>query len=158
MIRLGRLSGLPVVLGGRMIGRVEQAVLTPDARRLRGLVIRHGLGAARWVAAADVRLIGEVSVIIAARPGKLPQGADFALTTVRDTGGMRLGRVTDVFLDPATMETAALEVSLGLVEALTIGRQMARTFAPMPSPDDPGQVLIPCGAVLEAPPQPALRN
>lgn len=151
MIRLGRLAGLPVVLAGRMIGRVEQAVLTQDARRLRGLVVRHGLGAARWVEASSVRLIGDVSVIIAAKPGKVPDGADFSLTTVRDTGGMRLGRVTDVFLDPATLETAALEISLGLVEALTMGRQIARTFAPLPAPDDPGQVLIPCGAVLETP-------
>ena len=48
MIRLGSLVGLPAALEGRMVGRVEQTVLTGDGRYLRGLVIRHGMGGAKW--------------------------------------------------------------------------------------------------------------
>lgn len=132
-----------------MVGRMEQAVLSGDGKRLRGIVVRHGLGAAKWVDVAQIRLIGQVSVIIGAKPTRLPDGVDFALTTVKDTGGMNLGRVTDVYLDPETLETAAIELSLGLFESLTCGRMIVRSFAHCPVAGDPGQILIPCGAYLE---------
>lgn len=138
-----------MVLAGRMVGRVEQAVLTGDGKRLRGIVVRQGLGAAKWVDVAKIRLIGQVSVIVDAKPTRLPDGVDFTLTTVKDTGGMSLGRVTDVYLAQETLETVAVELSLGLFERLSCGRMIARTFAHCPAPGDPGQILIPCGARLE---------
>ena len=149
MIRLGSVVGLPAALEGRMVGRVEQAVLTPDGHALRGLVLRHGLGGARWVDASAIDVLGEVSVILGRKPQRLPPDADFILTSVKDTGGLNLGRVTDAYVNPATMQVTALEVSLGLVEELTLGRMLARSFVVRPTPEEPGQVLIPCGCTLE---------
>lgn len=149
MIRLGSILGLPAALEGRMVGRVEQAVLTPDGHALRGLVVRHGLGGARWVDAEAIDVLGEVSVILGRKPQRLPADADFALTSVKDTGGLNLGRVTDAYVNPATLQVTALEVSLGLVEEITLGRMLARHFVVRPTPDEPGQVLIPCGCMLE---------
>lgn len=149
MIRLGSLVGLPAALEGRMVGRVEQTVLTPDGHALRGLVVRHGLGGARWVAAAHIAVLGDVSVILDTKPTRLPRDADFTLTSVKDTGGLNLGRVTDAYVHPSTFQVAALEVSLGLVEEISLGRMLARHFVVRPTPDDPGQVLIPCGCALE---------
>ena len=60
MIRLGSLVGFPAVLEGRMVGRVEQTVLTQDGRSLRGLVIRHGMGSAKWAGCERICLLGEV--------------------------------------------------------------------------------------------------
>lgn len=151
MIRLGSMTGLPVVLTGRMMGRVEQAVLTRDGRALRGIVVRHGLGSARWVDNADVRIIGGVSVIVGRKPCKLPGDADFSLSGVNDTGGMHLGYVTDVYLNPVTRRVTALEVSLGPAESWRCGRMLARDYVVKPTPEDPGQVLIPCGCALERP-------
>lgn len=149
MIRLGSIVGLPAALDGRMVGRVEQTVLTHDGHALRGLVVRHGLGGARWVDAAHIAVLGNVSVILACKPGRLPVDADFILTSVKDTAGLNLGRVTDAYVNPATMQITALEVSLGLVEEITLGRMLARHFVVRPTPDEPGQVLIPCGCALE---------
>ena len=129
-----------------MAGRVEQAVLTPDGRRLRGLVLRQGMGGARWAAEEDVLILGEVSVILRTRPGRVPAGADFSLSAVKDSGGMQLGWVTDVFLDPLTRWVTALEIDLGPAETLRTGRLLARRFTVAM-----GEVMIPCGCALERP-------
>lgn len=49
MVRLGSVTGLPVVCGGRILGRVEQSILTPSGKSLRGMVIRKGMGGAKWL-------------------------------------------------------------------------------------------------------------
>ena len=79
MIRLGGVTGLPVVCAGQLTGRVEQTVLTQDGRRLRGLVVRRGFGGARWLPVEDVQVMGQVTVIAARKPGKLPR-ATYAAT------------------------------------------------------------------------------
>jgi hypothetical protein len=88
-------------------------------------------------------------VILKDKPTHLPRDADFTLTGVKDTGGLNLGRVTDAYVNPATLQVTALEITLGLVEELTLGRMVARQFVVHPQPDEPGQVLIPCGCTLE---------
>ena len=147
-IRLNGVLGLPVILRGRMIGRVERAVVTADGRSLRGLAIRRGLGSAKWVEARQIVVLGEVSVVIDDSPARLPHDADFFLRSVKDTGGMTLGWVTDVFLNPATYRVTGLELTLGLIEELLGGRLIARSWTVVPGT---GQVLVPCGCVLEAP-------
>ena len=145
-VRLNGVLGLPVILRGRMVGRVERAVVTADGRSLRGLMIRRGLGGARWVDARQIVVLGEVSVVIGDVPARLPRGADFSLRTVKDTGGMTLGWVTDVLLNPSTHRVTGLELSLGFVEELLGGRLIARSWTVVPGT---GQVLVPCGCVLE---------
>lgn len=149
MIRLGSIVGLPAALNGRMVGRVEQAVLTHDGHALRGMVIRHGLGGARWVSAERIAILGDVSVILTDRPERLPRDASFTLSTVKDVGGLNLGRVTDAYVNRSTLQVEALEVSLGLWEELTLGRMLARQFTVQNPPGEAGQVLIPFGCVLE---------
>ena len=149
MIRLGSVTGLPVVCSGKLQGRVEQAALNPDGRSLRGLVVRRGFGGARWLAAEDILVLGEVSVIALRPPGRMPRDAAFVLGSVRDTAGLDLGRVTDVYLQPDTRRVAALEITLGPLEELRCGRMLARDFEVHPAPGEPGQVLIPTGCTLE---------
>ncbi|MBQ8655385.1 MAG: PRC-barrel domain-containing protein [Clostridia bacterium] len=149
MIRLGSVTGLPVVWEGRTLGRVEQAALSHDGRRLRGLVIRRGFGSARWLGAGDVSVLGQVTVIAAGLPGRVPKDAEFLLESVRDTAGLELGRVTDVYLSPDSLRVTALEISLGPFEELTGGRLLAREFAVAPAAPGRGQVLIPTGCALE---------
>ena len=138
-----------MVCAGKLQGRVEQAVLNPEGRSLRGLVVRRGFGGARWLAAEDILVLGEVSVIALRRPGRIPRDAAFNLGCVRDTAGLDLGRVTDVYLQPDTRRVAALEITLGPMEELRCGRMLARDFAVHPAPGEPGQVLIPTGCALE---------
>ena len=145
-VRLNSVLGLPVILRGRMVGRVERAVVTADGRSLRGLTVRRGLGGAKWVSGDHILVLGEVSVIVDSDPTRLPHDADFDLGTVKDTGGMALGRVTDVFVNPVTYRVTGLELTLGLVEELLGGRLIARSWTVTPGTDE---VLVPCGCVLE---------
>lgn len=142
-VRLGRVVGLPAVCGDRLVGHVERAVLEEDGRQLRGLILRRGLGGARWAAREEIGLLGDVSVILKTRPGRPPRSTDFTLRAVKDESGLTLGRVTDVFVSPDTLAVTALEVSLGLVEELLRGRQLIRRWAIRPGDQDGPQVLIP---------------
>lgn len=147
MIRMSGLIGLPVILAGRLQGHVEQAVLREDGRHLRGLTVRQGFRGARWVDGEDISVLGGVAVIVAKRPGRLPAGTDFALHSVTDSSGLRLGLVTDVWLDPVSLRVEALEITLGLIEALTCGPLICRDFRLLPGPKE-NRVVIPCGAAL----------
>lgn len=144
-VRLCRVLGLPVILGARVLGHVERAVLDEEGHALRGLMIRRGLGSAKWVDRTDVGVLGDVSVILAARPCRPPRGADFALRTVKDESGLTLGLVTDAWISPDTMALTALEVTLGPLEDLRTGRRRVHRWTVQPGDGLVGapQVLIP---------------
>ena len=132
MIRLGSVTGLPVVCAGRMLGRVEQTILTQSGKKLRGMVIRKGMGGAKWLDNAQIIVIGGVSVLVQGKPGRLPRDTDFALGSVKDVSGV-----------------TALDIIPGPLEELRGGRSVVREFVVRPTPQEPGQVLVPCGFILE---------
>ena len=66
---LRSLNGLPVVCAGKRVGRVAQAALSGDLRRMDGLWVDTGLGGARFVPAEAIEVLGDVSVTVDA-PGK----------------------------------------------------------------------------------------
>jgi len=122
------LIGLPVIRGGKTIGLLEQAVLDESGRRLRGIVVREGIGGAKWIDCEDIRTIGGVSILVSGEFRKLPKEAGFRLGHVQDTAGLRLGTVTDALINPDTMEVEALEISNGPVDDLLYGRWQANDF------------------------------
>ena len=142
-IRIGHVMGLPAILAGRLVGRVERVVLEQDGHHLRGLVIRRGLGGARWASRDSVSVLGDVSVILDATPVRPPRDADFALSAVHDESGLTLGRVTDAWLCPETLSVTALEVTLGPAEDLLNGRMKVCQWTVQPGADGSAQVLLP---------------
>lgn len=141
-MRLMRVLGLPAILGERRMGHVERAALDLKGRKLRGMVIRRGLGGARWVGREDVQVLGDVSLVLQRTPGRLPRDLEAAPGRVSDESGLTLGRVTDAWLRPDTMEVTALEVTLGPLEDLRRGRLRVRDWGVQPGPDGEMQVLI----------------
>ena len=137
-----RILGLPAVLGGHLVGHVERAVLDREGRQLRGLVIRRGLGGAKWAARERVGVLGDVSVVLRGAPERPPRDVDGSLPTVKDESGLTLGRVTDVWLSPETMTVTALEVTLGWLEDLQRGRLRVSDWAIQPGDDGEMQVLL----------------
>lgn len=142
-VRLGRVLGLPAVLGERLVGHVERAALDREGRMLHGLVIRRGLGGARWVSREGVKVLGDVSVILSSAPARTPRDSGFTLRTVMDESGLTLGRVTDAWLSPETLAVTALEVTLGPIEDLRTGRLRVSEWGVQPGDDGTMQVLIP---------------
>ena len=141
-VRLGRILGLPAICGERVVGHVERAIPDEEGRHLNGLIIRRGLGGAKWAGRSTITVLGDVSVILGEKPGRVPKGSDAALGAVKDESGLALGRVTDLWISPETFDITALEITLGLVEDLRSGRRTVRQWTVHPG-EEGMQVLIP---------------
>ena len=87
-------------------------------------------------------MLGDVSVILNSRPGRVPKGREAALAAVKDEGGLTLGRVTDWWISRDSLDITALEITLGLMEDLTSGRRTVRQWTVKPG-EDGMTVLIP---------------
>lgn len=141
-VRLGRILGLPAVCGERVMGHVERAIPDETGQHVRGFIIRRGLGGAKWADQSAVAVLGDVSVILNSRPGRVPKGREAALAAVKDEGGLTLGRVTDWWISRDSLDITALEITLGLMEDLTSGRRTVRQWTVKPG-EDGMTVLIP---------------
>ena len=118
---LNRIAGMPVVWQDRQIGCVERAIADASARRLRGLVIRKGIGLARWLPSGSVRLVGRACVLAGAKPEPLPDGLTDSALQAYLTTGERAGLVSDALFSGLTLRLVALEVTPGPIYAL-LGR------------------------------------
>ena len=141
-VRLGRILGLPAVCGERVVGHVERAVPDESGQRVTGFIIRRGLGSAKWADRSAVTVLGDVSVILKEKPGRVPRGSGIALTSVKDESGLTLGRVTDWWIRREGLDITALEVTLGPLEDLRSGRRTVRQWAVQPG-EEGATVLIP---------------
>jgi uncharacterized protein YrrD len=134
------LIGLPVIRGGKTVGLLEQAVLEESGKKLRGIIIREGLGGARWVDRENIQTIGGVSVLVSGDLKKPPREANFRLGRVQDTSGLRLGTVTDALINSETLEVEALEISNGPLDDLLHGRWLASDFV-LRKPEGSGKMI-----------------
>ncbi len=129
MTSLRRMIGMPVVLEGQTLGYVERGVLTPSARKLQGLVMRRGLGSARWIPRKLILVIGNACVVVCAEGLKMPKTAEPHLSKVYLTSGECAGLVTDAVVNGETLQVAALEVSQGPLYHLMGQRAYAMDYS-----------------------------
>lgn len=113
LIGLNRMIGMPVIWQDRQLGCVERAVPDMDARRLDGLVVRKGIGWARWIRGDDVLLVGKSCVLLKRQPERRAPKATSEMRRVFLTTGECAGEVTDAILHSSSLLLAALEVSQG---------------------------------------------
>ena len=132
------LIDLPVIRGGKTVGLLEQAVLEESGKKLRGIIIREGLGGAKWVDRDNIQTVGGVSDLVSGELKRPPKEAGFRLGRVQDTSGLRLGTVTDALINPETLEVEALEISNGPLDDLLHGRWLANDFV-LRKPQDSGK-------------------
>ena len=93
---LNRMVGLPVVWQDRQLGYVERAVPDARARRLSGVVVRKGIGAAKWVSSDGIAVVGSRCVLIRQKPGAVPDSRPGSLGRAFLTTGECVGEVTDM--------------------------------------------------------------
>ncbi len=139
---LNRMVGLPVVWQDRRLGYVERAVPDARARRLSGVVVRKGIGAAKWISGDGIAVVGKSCVLVRQKPGSVPDGRPGRLGRAFLTTGECVGEVTDVIICGDTLRLEALELSPGPVYRL-LGR---RAYAAQYRVDEgtrTGEVVVP---------------
>ena len=118
---LNRLIGMPVVWQDRQVGLVEYAAADAENSCLGGLLMRKGIGGARWSPREDILLAGEHCVMLRARPGRMPEKAFPSFDRAFLFTGECVGDVTDAFIQGETLRILALEISPGPIYRL-LGR------------------------------------
>lgn len=133
------LIGMPVVCGGRRLGRVLRAELAQDLTRLEGIWVGAGLRGARFIPSEQLQLIGSVA-ILADGPGvRRRMGAAAGIRRAIASDGRRLGAVTGAEVDELSFRVAALEVSAGAWDDLFRRRRHVRRYTVNPQS---GEVVI----------------
>lgn len=125
---LNHLVGLPVVFQGEQIGQVERCVADKSSAYLQGLIIRQGLGGAKWVPSHLLETLGRRCVIIRGQPEAMPGRFAGEPKLLYLTNGQLAGEITDVVLADQSLRVVALEVSAGLLQRLTGQRQYATEY------------------------------
>ena len=110
---LNRMVGLPVIWQDRQMGYVERAVPDARVRRLSGVVVRRGIGGAKWVAAEAIALVGSRCVLVRQKPAAMPDDRPESPERAFLTTGECAGEVTDIILRSDTLHLKALELSPG---------------------------------------------
>lgn len=129
LMTLNRIAGMPVVCGGRQIGQVERAVADAENAVLHGLVVRRGIGAAKWLPASGLEWIGEVCVAARKKPCPLPAKLPPCVSHVYLANGNLAGTVADMVLCSHTFRILALEISPGPLYGLAGKTEYARQFS-----------------------------
>ena len=129
MRSLRGMIGIPVVCSGRRVGRVVQADIAEDLRRLDGIWVNAGFRGTRYIPSESLELIGETAIIADTR-GIRRRADDCSLfRRAISTDGRRLGAITGAEFDEMSFCVSALELSAGLWDDLLNGRQRISRFA-----------------------------
>lgn len=64
MKNLRLLVGMPVICGGRKLGRVVQAQVSEELTRMTGLFVDAGIKGTRFIPSSDVSVLGDVAVLV----------------------------------------------------------------------------------------------
>lgn len=136
---LNRLTGLPVVWKDQQMGYVERAVADVRRMRLCGLVVRKGIGSARWSPAESIELAGKRSVVLNSRPVRMTEKEPLPVNMAMLASGGCAGTVCDVYLHGDTMKIAALEIAQNPLMQL-LGRCF---YAADCSVHEDGQAVVP---------------
>ncbi len=141
MTTLNRLTGLPVIWQSQVAGYVDRAVTDRQLRQLDGLIIRRGLGMARWVPASQVEWIGEMSILVRLKPVSVPKNLPEMAGCVYLTDGQLMGEMTDVLIHPVSLRVLALEVCEGPLYRLMGRRRYAVDYQAQEDGDRWGGVV-----------------
>ena len=128
MRRIRSLTGMPVVMHGKKIGRLVQAELTEDLTALSAVWIDAGLRGIRRIPAENLEMIGKKAVTADSDGTRGKCKSAFALHRALSTDGRRLGAITGAQIDELSFAVTALELSGGLWDDLFLGRRCVSSY------------------------------
>jgi len=139
---LRQLEGLPVVWQDRLVGFVERGVPDKNARILEGLILRKGIGSAKWADAVSISVVGKKCILLREKPKHLSGRAAPELRLAYMTTGQRIGPVTDGILSRTSLRLLALEISPGPIHHLQGKSAYAREYCVIGEGLRKGQAMI----------------
>lgn len=146
MRKIRKLIGLPVVYRQKKLGRLAQADLSHDLRRLKGIWVDCGLKGTRYISAEQLSMIGEVAIQADDRGIRKKCGAEFLLRRAVSTDGQRIGAAVGAEIDEMSFLITALEITRGFWDDLYEGRRRVETYSVHP---EKGDVIIGNPAAIE---------
>lgn len=148
MRKLRSMTGMPVLYGGRKLGRLIQAELSGDLRRMEGIWVDCGLKGTRFITVDHLAMIGDMAVHSDDRGMRRRCSNAGLLIRAVGTDGSRIGAVVGVEIDELSFLVTALEVTHGFWDDLYTGRSRCEHFSLQ---EGKGEVIIshPAQANLE---------
>ena len=138
---LNQMTGLPVIWRERQMGYVERAVVDLGSMCLDGVVVRRGIGSARWAPKADIVLVGKNSVILSQPPVRMPNLQHTDIRRALSVSGGSAGMVSDVILSGDSLRVEALEISQGPIYRL-LGRCAYAPCCRLNGSSETGEVVV----------------
>lgn len=139
MRKIRNLIGMSVICNRQKIGRLVQAELSADLKRLEGIWVDSGLRGTRYIPAEHVGTIGRVAVIADDKGKRRRLNASPLLYRAVSTGGGRIGAVVGAEIDELSFLVRALEVTQGLWDDLYGGRLRVEAYTVNP---ERGEVIV----------------
>lgn len=128
MRKVRNLIGMPVICRRRKIGRLAQADLSDDLRRMEGIWVDSGLLGTRYIPAEQLDMIGEMAILADSRGMRRKCSPRSLLYRAVTTDGRRIGAVVGAQLDEISFLVLCLEISHGLWEDVFLGRTLVRNY------------------------------
>lgn len=128
MRKLRTLTGMPVLHNGRKLGRLLQAELSADLRRMEGIWVDCGLRGTRYITAEHLSLIGQLALHSDDRGIRRRCRSEKLLIRAVDTAGMRIGAAVGAEIDELSFLVTSLEVTHGFWDDLYSGRSRCEFF------------------------------
>lgn len=128
MRKIRSLTGMPVICRRRRVGRLVQADLSDDLRRLEGIWVDAGLLGTRYIPSEQLSMIGKKAIIADSRGTRRRCTAKPLFRRAVSTGGMRIGAVVGAEVDELSFLVYALELTHGFWDDLSMGRSRIMNF------------------------------
>ena len=129
MRKIRNLIGMPVISGGRKLGRLLQADLSDDLQRLEGVWVDCGLKGTRYIPAESLSMIGEMAVFADGIGRRRRISAASLLRRAVSTDGRRIGAIVGAEIDELSFLVTALELTNGFWDDLFSRRRRVEAFS-----------------------------
>lgn len=129
MRKLRNLTGMPVIFNGRKLGRLVQASLSDDLRRMEGIWVDCGLKGTRYITSDHLSMIGDLAVHSDDRGVRRRCGSEKLLLRAISTDGARIGAAVGAEVDELSFLVTALEITHGFWDDLISGRSRYEVFS-----------------------------
>lgn len=129
MRKIRNLAGMPVICCRRRIGRLVQAELSEDLKRLEGIWVDGGLKGTRYIPAEHLSVIGERSVIADVRGQRKRCTGKPLFYRALSTDGSRIGAIVGAEVDEISFLVHALELTRGFWDDLFLGRSRVEAYS-----------------------------